>query len=198
MAADGLDALAEAVLAACRARGLRLATAESCTGGLVAGALTEIAGSSAVVMCGFVTYSNDAKHELLDVKQETLANFGAVSKETALAMVAGGLKKAKTDLIVSITGIAGPGGATPGKPVGLVHFGAASRDGRVLHLEKRFGAIGRSVVRQRSVIEALKLLTELARGPKPKKAAKLVPAGRARSRVTRKVRKVSTRRRPGR
>jgi nicotinamide-nucleotide amidase len=198
MSTSEIRALARSLLELCKARRLTVATAESCTGGLVAGALTEIAGSSAVVMCGFVTYSNDAKHELLDVKQETLANFGAVSKETALAMVAGGLKKAKTDLIVSITGIAGPGGATPGKPVGLVHFGAASRDGRVLHLEKRFGAIGRSVVRQRSVIEALKLLTELARGPKPKKAAKLVPAGRARSRVTRKVRKVSTRRRPGR
>ena len=149
-------------------------------------------------MCGFVTYSDDAKHELLGVKQDTLLNFGAVSKETALAMATGGLKRAGTDLIVSITGIAGPGGATPGKPVGLVHFGAAARDGRVLHLEKRFGAIGRSVVRQRSVIEALKLLTELARGPKSQKPTKLVPVGRAGRRVARKVRKVLTRRRPGR
>jgi nicotinamide-nucleotide amidase len=200
MSTSEIRALARSLLELCKARRLTIATAESCTGGLVAGALTEIAGSSAVVMCGFVTYSNEAKHELLGVKQDTLANFGAVSKETALAMVTGGLKKAKTDLIVSITGIAGPGGATPGKPVGLVHFGAASRDGRVLHLEKRFGAVGRSVVRQRSVIEALKLLTELARGPKSKKAAKLVPAssGRARPRVVRKARKVLARRRPGR
>jgi len=198
MSTSEIRALARSLLDLCKARRLTIATAESCTGGLVAGALTEIAGSSAVVMCGFVTYSNDAKHELLGVKQDTLSNFGAVSKETALAMATGGLKRARTDLIVSITGIAGPGGATPGKPVGLVHFGAAARDGRVLHLEKRFGAIGRSVVRQRSVIEALKLLTELARGPKSKKPAKLVPAGRAGRRVARKVRKVLTRRRPGR
>jgi nicotinamide-nucleotide amidase len=151
-------------------------------------------------MCGFVSYSNDAKHELLGVAEETLANFGAVSKETAIAMAKGGLTKAKTDLVVSITGIAGPGGATPGKPVGLVHFGAASRDGRTLHLEKRFGAIGRSAVRQRSVIEALKLLKALARGPQPKSSAKLVPAnrGRLRPRVVRKARKISARGRTGR
>lgn len=198
MSTSEIRALARSLLDLCKARRLTVATAESCTGGLVAGALTEIAGSSAVVMCGFVTYSNDAKHELLGVKQDTLLNFGAVSKETALAMATGGLKRAGTDLIVSITGVAGPGGATPGKPVGLVHFGAAARDGRVLHLEKRFGAIGRSAVRQRSVIEALKLLTELARGPKSKKPTKLVPVGRAGRRVARKVRKVLTRRRPGR
>ena len=198
MSTSEIRALARSLLDLCKARRLTVATAESCTGGLVAGALTEIAGSSAVVMCGFVTYSNDAKHELLGVKQDTLLNFGAVSKETALAMATGGLKRAGTDLIVSITGVAGPGGATPGKPVGLVHFGAAARDGRVLHLEKRFGAIGRSAVRQRSVIEALKLLTELARGPKSKKPTKLVPVGRAGRRVARKVRKVLTRRPPGR
>lgn len=198
MSTSEIRALARSLLDVCKARRLTVATAESCTGGLVAGALTEIPGSSEVVMCGFVSYSNDAKHELLGVKQDTLANFGAVSKETALAMATGGLKRAKTDLIVSITGIAGPGGATPGKPVGLVHFGGASRDGRVVHLEKRFGAIGRSVVRQRSVVEALKILAELARGPKSKKPAKLVPAGRARPRAARKSRKILTRRRPGR
>ncbi len=198
MSTSEIRALARSLLDLCKARRLTVATAESCTGGLVAGALTEIPGSSEVVMCGFVSYSNDAKHELLGVKTDTLANFGAVSKETALAMATGGLKRAGTDLIVSITGIAGPGGATPGKPVGLVHFGAAARDGRVLHLEKRFGAIGRSAVRQRSVIEALKLLVELARGPKSRKPAKLVPAGRTRQRVARKVRKVLTRRRSGR
>jgi nicotinamide-nucleotide amidase len=200
MSTSEIRALARSLLDQCKARRLTIATAESCTGGLVAGALTEIPGSSDVVMCGFVSYSNDAKHDLLGVRSETLMNFGAVSKETAIAMASGALKRAKTDLVVSITGIAGPGGATPGKPVGLVHFGAAARDGRILHLEKRFGAIGRSVVRQRSVIEALKLLMELARGPKSKQAAKLMPAnaGRARPRVTRKVRKVSTRRRSGR
>jgi nicotinamide-nucleotide amidase len=200
MSASEIRALARSLLDLCKARRLTIATAESCTGGLVAGALTEIPGSSEVVMCGFVSYSNDAKRELLGVNAETLANFGAVSKETAVAMAAGALERARTDLVVSITGIAGPGGATPGKPVGLVHFGAAARDGRTLHLEKRFGAIGRSVVRQRSVIEALRLLYELARGPRAKKATKLMPAsaGRLRPRVVRKARKVSTRRRPTR
>src|SRR5581483_7345600 len=119
MSTSEIRALARSLLDLCKARRLTVATAESCTGGLVAGALTEIPGSSEVVMSGFVSYSNDAKHDLLGVKNETLANFGAVSKETALAMATGGLKRAKTDLIVSITGIAGPGGATPGKPVGL-------------------------------------------------------------------------------
>jgi nicotinamide-nucleotide amidase len=196
MSVSEIRALARSLLDLCKARRLTIATAESCTGGLVAGALTEIPGSSEVVMCGFVSYSNDAKQELLGVKADTLSNFGAVSKETAIAMAAGALKKARTDLVVSITGIAGPGGATPGKPVGLVHFGAAARDGRTLHLEKRFGAIGRSAVRQRSVVEALKLLSELARGPQPKKTAKLVPAnaGRLRPRIARKAARRRTRR----
>ena len=201
MNASETRALARSLLDLCRARRLTIATAESCTGGLVAGALTEIPGSSDVLMCGFVSYSNDAKHDMLGVQTETLANFGAVSKETAIAMAAGALKRARTDLAVSITGIAGPGGATPGKPVGLVHFGAAARDGRSVHLEKRFGAVGRSVVRQRSVIEALKLLAELARGPKSaSRLAKLVPAngGRSRPRATRKLRKRSRAGRPSR
>ena len=111
---------------------------------------------------------------MLGVKATTLATFGAVSKETATAMAVGALERAGVDLAVSITGIAGPGGATAGKPVGLVHFAVAARDGRILHRECRFGAIGRSAVRHRSVVEALRLLTELARGPqaaKPKRAA---------------------------
>jgi len=197
MSASETRALARSLLELCKARKLTIATAESCTGGLVAGALTEIPGSSDVVMCGFITYSNEAKQEFVGVKTETLANFGAVSKETAVAMALGALKRAKTDLVVSITGIAGPGGATPGKPVGLVHFGAAARDGRTLHLEKRFGAIGRSAVRQRSVIEALKMLAELARGPKPKSQPKLVQAGsgRLRRRAVRKSRNGGPRRR---
>ncbi len=138
---------------------------KSCTGGLVAGALTDIPGSSDVIDRGFVTYSNDAKRAMLGVKATTLATFGAVSKETATAMAVGALERAGVDLAVSITGIAGPGGATPGKPVGLVHFAVAARDGRILHRECRFGAIGRSAVRQRSVVEALRMLMELARGP---------------------------------
>jgi nicotinamide-nucleotide amidase len=118
------------VLERCRARGLHVATAESCTGGLVAAALTEIPGSSDVVDCGFVTYSDEAKRAMLGVPAATLKRYGAVSAQTAKAMAAGALKNSHADLAVSITGIAGPGGGSKQKPVGLVHFGAASRDGR--------------------------------------------------------------------
>src|SRR6202042_682643 len=102
---------------------------------------------------------------MLGVNTTTLATFGAVSKETATQMAVGALERAGVDLAVAITGIAGPGGATPGKPVGLVHLAVAARDGRIAHRECRFGAIGRSAVRQRSVVEALRMLIELARGP---------------------------------
>ncbi len=166
MAGSDARALSRALLDLCRSRKLTIATAESCTGGLVAGALTEIPGSSDVIDRGFVTYSNDAKRKMLGVKATTLESFGAVSKETAIQMAVGALEEADVDLAVSITGIAGPGGATPGKPVGLVHFAVAARDGRIVNKECRFGAIGRSAVRQRSVLEALRLLMELARGPK--------------------------------
>lgn len=164
---DEVHDAARALLDLCRAKGLTVATAESCTGGLVAAALTSVPGSSRVFDRGFVTYSNDAKRAMLGVKAATLATFGAVSKETATAMAIGALEKAGVDLAVSITGIAGPGGATPGKPVGLVHLAVAARDGRIVHRECRFGAVGRSTVRQRSVIEALQMLMELARGPQP-------------------------------
>jgi nicotinamide-nucleotide amidase len=165
MAGSDARALSRALLDLCRSRKLTIATAESCTGGLVAGALTEIPGSSDVIDRGFVTYSNDAKRKMLGVKATTLDSFGAVSKETAIQMAVGALEEADVDLAVSITGIAGPGGATPGKPVGLVHFAVAARDGRIVNKECRFGAIGRSAVRQRSVLEALRMLMELARGP---------------------------------
>lgn len=167
MTASDARARARSLLDLCRMRKLTIATAESCTGGLVAAALTEIPGSSDVIDRGFVTYSNDAKRAMLGVKTTTLATFGAVSKETATAMAIGALEKAGVDLAISITGIAGPGGATPGKPVGLVHLAVAARDGRIVHRECRFGAVGRSAVRQRSVIEALQMLMELARGPQP-------------------------------
>ena len=123
--------LAEHVLDLCRARHWHLATAESCTGGLLAAAMTAIAGSSDVVERGFVTYSNAAKSELLGVSPATIARFGAVSAETAAAMAKGALARAGVDLAVSITGIAGPGGGSAEKPVGLVHFGIARRDGAV-------------------------------------------------------------------
>ena len=155
--------LATSVLDACRARGWRLATAESCTGGLVAAALTEIAGSSDVVDRGFVTYSNEAKQAMLGVPAATLRRHGAVSAQTAKAMAAGALKYSRADITVSITGIAGPGGGTKQKPVGLVHFAAAKRGGRRVARKKLFGAVGRSRVRQLSVMQALEMLELLAR-----------------------------------
>lgn len=146
----------------CIERKLTIATAESCTGGLVAGALTEVPGSSAVLDRGFVTYSNDAKQQMLGVPTETLRDYGAVSRQTAEAMAQGALAKAKTDLAVSITGIAGPGGGSADKPVGLVHFAVVSRDGTTMHAGKRFGDIGRAQVRHKSVLQALAMLLELA------------------------------------
>lgn len=165
MIEEELRALAVRVLDACRARGFTVTTAESCTGGLVIGTLTEIAGSSDVVDRGFVTYSNEAKQEMLGVPQATLAAYGAVSKPTAEAMAHGALARSGANLSVSITGIAGPGGGSAEKPVGLVHFAAAARDGRLIHRERRYGDIGRSEVRRLSVLEALTLLKELASPP---------------------------------
>jgi nicotinamide-nucleotide amidase len=160
---DGeLIAQAQALLELCRKKKLKIATAESCTGGLVAATLTEVAGSSDVVERGFVTYSNEAKQAMLGVPATTLADHGAVSAETAQAMATGALAHAPVDLTVSITGIAGPGGAVAGKPVGLVHFAAASRRGQLIHHERRYGDIGRAQVRHASVIEALAMLRELA------------------------------------
>jgi len=153
--------LAESVLSACRSRQWHVATAESCTGGLVAAALTAIAGSSEVVERGFVTYSNQAKIELLGASPETIAEHGAISEQIALAMARGAVVRAGVDLAVSVTGIAGPGGGTPQKPVGIVHIAAASKDQTTLHLECHFGDIGRENVRLRSVEEALKLLLQI-------------------------------------
>jgi nicotinamide-nucleotide amidase len=141
---------------------LRIVTAESCTGGLVAGSLTAIAGSSAVVERGLVTYSNEAKIELLSVPAELIASVGAVSAETATAMVYGALAHSRADIAVSVTGIAGPSGGSEEKPVGLVHFACAARNERPKLVEKRFGEIGRAAVRQKSVEVALDLLAEVA------------------------------------
>ena len=159
---EDLRRAASRVLERCRAHGLTVATAESCTGGLVAGTLTEIAGSSEVVDRGFVTYSDAAKEAMLGVPAAILKRHGAVSRETAEAMATGTLAHAPVDLAVAITGIAGPGGGSADKPVGLVHFAAAARDGRLIHREKRFGDVGRSEVRLRAVAEALAMLEELA------------------------------------
>jgi nicotinamide-nucleotide amidase len=159
---QGLRRSAWRVLDLCRARDLKIATAESCTGGLVAAALTEIAGSSAVVDRGFVTYSDAAKHGMLGVPAATLRRHGAVSAETAAAMAKGAVKNSRADISVSITGIAGPGGGSAQKPVGLVYFAAMSRDGRCLARSRRFGKIGRARVRLRSVALALDMLAILA------------------------------------
>jgi nicotinamide-nucleotide amidase len=161
---------AKRVLELCRARGLHVATAESCTGGLVAAALTEIPGSSDVVDCGFVTYSDEAKQAMLGVPAATLKRYGAVSAQTAKAMAAGALKNSRADIAVSITGIAGPGGGSKQKPVGLVHFAAASRDGRRIARKRLYGDIGRRRVRLRSVVEALALLQLLARPARRKES----------------------------
>ncbi len=153
---------ARALLSELRSRRLRVATAESCTGGLVAALFTDIPGSSDVVERGFVTYSNEAKRELLDVPEEMLAQHGAVSEPVARAMAAGALAHSHADVAVSITGIAGPDGGSAEKPVGLVHLAAARRGGPTLHRACRFGNIGRSGVREASVEVALQLVAEAA------------------------------------
>ena len=162
---DAILKAASHVLDLCRAQRFMLATAESCTGGLIAGALTEIAGSSDVVDRGFVTYSNAAKEAILGVPAATLERYGAVSAETAAAMAACALKNSLADITVAITGIAGPGGGSKQKPVGLVHFAAARRDGLQLMRKKLFGEVGRRRVRLRSVAEALAMLEFLAQQP---------------------------------
>ena len=152
--------LAETVLDLCRRRGWKLATAESCTGGMIAAALTDIAGSSDVVERGFVTYSNEAKTDLLGVPGPMIAQYGAVSQPVAEAMAAGALSHAPVDLAVSVTGIAGPGGGSAEKPVGLVHFGAARRGGPVATEYQIFSG-DREQIRALATRRALELLIEM-------------------------------------
>ncbi|MCC2650089.1 MAG: damage-inducible protein CinA [Microvirga sp.] len=154
---------AAALLGAYRQRGLKIATAESCTGGLVAALLTEISGSSTVVERGFVTYSNEAKTELIGVPADLIANDGAVSERVARAMAEGALGHSRADVAVAITGVAGPTGGTATKPVGLVHFGLARKDAPTIHLERRYGDLGRENVRRRAVEDALSLLEQAIR-----------------------------------
>ena len=150
------------LLAAARAKGWRIATAESCTGGMVSAALTDVAGSSDVFDRGFVTYSNVAKQDMLGVKADTLAAFGAVSEAVAAEMANGALTRSQADLAVSITGIAGPGGSEF-KPEGRVCFGLAVR-GRPVHTETvEFGAQGRAIVRSAACAHALTLLVRALR-----------------------------------
>ena len=155
---EDVRALAQAVLERARARGVTLATAESCTGGLVAGALTAISGSSDVVAGGLVTYSNAAKTALLGVDAALIAEVGAVSAPVAEAMASGAVQRLGVGLAVAITGIAGPGGGSAEKPVGLVYFAVAGAGGEVGHRQMRFGDIGRDAVRLASVQVALGLL----------------------------------------
>jgi len=160
---DEMRARAQDLLDAYQAAGLTIVTAESCTGGLIAALLTDIPGSSKTVERGFVTYSNEAKIECLGVPPETIAAHGAVSEETARAMAEGALRASRADIGVSVTGVAGPGGGSAEKPVGLVHLACARRSGSVRHLEMRYGDLGRSMVRLRTVADALGLLEEALR-----------------------------------
>jgi len=157
-----IEGLASRIVNDFTLRNITIATAESCTGGLIAAALTEISGSSAVVDRGLVTYSNHAKVEMLGVDEKVLETFGAVSRETALQMAAGALRRSGADLAVAVTGVAGPTGGTAEKPVGLVHIAARRRDGRVIHREMRYGDLGRSGIRLATVRTALEMLLEAA------------------------------------
>lgn len=156
---DHVTHLAADVVAKAQAAGVMIATAESCTGGLICGALTEIAGSSAVVDRGFVTYSNEAKQEMLGVSAETLAAHGAVSPQTAEAMAAGALERSNAHIAVSVTGIAGPGGGSANKPVGTVDFGLAVKGAETRTCRKQFATSERSAIRLATVEKALQLIS---------------------------------------
>lgn len=157
-----LYARAQALLSAYEAAGLRIATAESCTGGLVAGLLTAVPGSSAVVDRGFVTYSNAAKTDMLGVPADLIAAEGAVSEAVARAMAEGALARSEAQAAVAITGVAGPGGGSAPKPVGLVHLALAFQGEATTHLERRYGDLGRDEIRRRAVEDALGLLAARA------------------------------------
>ncbi|MCM2439774.1 CinA family protein [Agrobacterium vitis] len=159
---DDLEKAARTIIEDFTRRGLTIATAESCTGGLIAGLLTEIAGSSAVVDRGYVTYSNQAKMDMLGVPSLTLEAYGAVSRQTALAMAHGALYRSGASISVAVTGIAGPGGGSDEKPVGLVHLASASRSGAILLHAMRYGDLGREGIRLATIRTALAMLGEIA------------------------------------
>ena len=155
--------LARRVLSEARKNGYTIATAESCTGGMVAAALTSIAGSSDVFDRGFVTYSNAAKTAMIGVPAKLIESVGAVSAEVAAAMAEGALRASGAGLTVALTGVAGPDGGTDAKPVGLVHMAAAAKDGRVMRAEHRYDpALGRAGIRRAAMIDALEMLLDLA------------------------------------
>jgi len=163
MFSEKLIALAEDVISACRERELQLATAESCTGGLIAGCLTEIAGSSDVVERGFVTYSNEAKMEMLGVPKMLITLHGAVSEQVARAMAEGALAKSLADITIAVTGVAGPGGGTKDKPVGLVHLACAGRGRPTIAHHEVFPG-DRADVRDSTVQTAFTILRRTVQG----------------------------------
>lgn len=158
---DDIASLAAETIAALRAKGITVVTAESCTGGLIAGALTAVPGSSEVVYGGFVTYANEAKIGMIGVPYAMLKQYGAVSRHVAEAMAEGALGTAGTHVAIAVTGIAGPDGGTAEKPVGLVHFGLATIDG-TQHVQHVFPG-NRDEVRHATVVTALNMLLEAAR-----------------------------------
>jgi nicotinamide-nucleotide amidase len=157
---DEITKLSTDVLENCRRKGWQLATAESCTGGLIGGALTDIAGSSDVFDRGFITYTNIAKNRVIGVKTDILREFGAVSEEVAREMALGALNTASVDIAVAVTGIAGPGGGSVGKPVGRVHLAVATKQGVVEHRKMDYGDPGRSEVRLATMKTALEMLNQ--------------------------------------
>lgn len=154
---------ANELLEALKAAGLMIATVESCTGGRIAGALTDIAGSSAAVEGGLVTYSNEAKHDLAGVPMALIERHGAVSEPVARAMAEGGLQACRADIAVAVTGVAGPGGGSAEKPVGLVHFGCAARGRPTLHERHVFADRGRAFIRRETVAQAFRLVHRMLR-----------------------------------
>lgn len=159
---DKLAERAERFLKDCKDRGCQVVCAESCTGGLIAATLTDIAGSSSVLDCGFVTYSNESKTDLLGVAKEEVERSGAVSEKVAVAMAKGALKRSRASISVAVTGIAGPDGGSEEKPVGLVYLASATDRGDVTSVERRYGDIGRQNVRLATVSDALELIHEAA------------------------------------
>jgi nicotinamide-nucleotide amidase len=158
---NDIATLAAETIQALTAKGLTVATAESCTGGLIAGALTAVAGSSAVVYGGFITYANEAKISQIGVPYALLKQHGAVSEQVAIAMAEGALGTAGTHIAIAVTGVAGPDGGTADRPVGLVHFALAS-DEETKHVKKVFPKLDRDGVRHATVVQALKMLRDFA------------------------------------
>lgn len=159
MFSEALLSSSRILLDKAQGKGMKLTAAESCTGGLLSALLTEVPGSSKVFERGFVVYSNRAKQDMVGVPGELIADHGAVSEAVAVAMAEGAVMASRADLAVSITGVAGPSGGTPLKPVGLVHFAVASKSGLVFTEARKFGEVGRSEVRRKSLIQAISMLS---------------------------------------